>query len=246
MHKVRNFHEGHSTVGEWQGSGRVVAGSWQGRGRETAWERHGNGMGTAWYVRIGTKATNTHSECVIVLFHCHSGCKNAPQCYVTRTSPVLFELSQLLLQISFVFGTECELAPSWTAMKGCCCCCSSSSYKTAIVFVSGYAKQVVVGVALTHHTSESVRVAELNNTEFVSCGVSCRVRTLIRPLSTPFSLHTHTAWSSIIILPKLTKIIFVSQSRNQLNTLSLSQSLYCVLIPYMFRASSFHLQEALH
>jgi hypothetical protein len=30
MHKIRNFHEGHSTVGEWQGSGAVVAG-----------ERHG-------------------------------------------------------------------------------------------------------------------------------------------------------------------------------------------------------------
>jgi hypothetical protein len=30
MHKIRNFHEGHSTVGEWQGSGRVMAG-----------ERHG-------------------------------------------------------------------------------------------------------------------------------------------------------------------------------------------------------------
>jgi hypothetical protein len=30
MHKIKNFHEGHSTVGEWQGSGR-----------ETAWERHG-------------------------------------------------------------------------------------------------------------------------------------------------------------------------------------------------------------
>jgi hypothetical protein len=30
MHKIRNFHEGHSTVGEWQGSGMVAAG-----------ERHG-------------------------------------------------------------------------------------------------------------------------------------------------------------------------------------------------------------
>jgi hypothetical protein len=30
MCKVRNFHEGHSTVGEWQGSGNVAAG-----------ERHG-------------------------------------------------------------------------------------------------------------------------------------------------------------------------------------------------------------
>jgi hypothetical protein len=33
MHKIRNLHEEHSTVGEWQGSGRVVAG-----------ERHENGM----------------------------------------------------------------------------------------------------------------------------------------------------------------------------------------------------------
>jgi hypothetical protein len=30
MHKVRNFHEGHSTVGEWQGIGRVVAWEWHG------------------------------------------------------------------------------------------------------------------------------------------------------------------------------------------------------------------------
>ena len=47
-----DFHEGHSTIGEWQGSGRVVAGSWkgsgrvvsgswQGRGRVAAGERHG-------------------------------------------------------------------------------------------------------------------------------------------------------------------------------------------------------------
>jgi hypothetical protein len=47
-----------STVGEWQGSGRVVAGEWHGNGmvcvnrslkrqrnsRGTAWEQHGNGM----------------------------------------------------------------------------------------------------------------------------------------------------------------------------------------------------------
>jgi hypothetical protein len=32
MHKIRNFQEGHSTVGEWQGSGRIVAGSWQENG----------------------------------------------------------------------------------------------------------------------------------------------------------------------------------------------------------------------
>jgi hypothetical protein len=41
---------------------------------------------------------------------------------------------------------------------------------------------------------------------------------------------------------------YASQQRNQLNTLSLSlsQTLYCVLILYMFRAPSVHLQEALH
>jgi hypothetical protein len=39
MHKKMNFHEGHSTVGEWQGSGSVVVA-----------ERHGNVMGTTWYV----------------------------------------------------------------------------------------------------------------------------------------------------------------------------------------------------
>jgi hypothetical protein len=64
MHKIRKFHEGHSTIGEWHGSGRVVAGSRQGNGRGTAWEqvymcelafnttgeRQGNGRGTAWYV----------------------------------------------------------------------------------------------------------------------------------------------------------------------------------------------------
>jgi hypothetical protein len=38
---------------------------------------------------------------------------------------------------------------------------------------------------------------------------------------------------------------YVSQ-HNKLNTLSLSQTLYCVVILYMFQASSVHLQEALH
>jgi hypothetical protein len=37
MHKIRKFHEGHSTVREWQDRGMVVAGERQG----TAWERHG-------------------------------------------------------------------------------------------------------------------------------------------------------------------------------------------------------------
>jgi hypothetical protein len=37
MYKLRNFYEGHRTVGEWKGSGRILAGS-----------RQGNVMGTAW------------------------------------------------------------------------------------------------------------------------------------------------------------------------------------------------------
>jgi hypothetical protein len=36
-----------------------------------------------------TKATDTHSEYVILLFHSNNGYANAPQCYVTRTLPVL-------------------------------------------------------------------------------------------------------------------------------------------------------------
>jgi len=33
-----------------------------------------------------TKATDTHSEYVIlIVFHCNNNCKNAPQCYVIRT-----------------------------------------------------------------------------------------------------------------------------------------------------------------
>jgi hypothetical protein len=41
MQNVRKFHEGHSTVGEWQGRGRVAAK-----------EQHGNGL----------KATQTRPE----------------------------------------------------------------------------------------------------------------------------------------------------------------------------------------
>jgi hypothetical protein len=37
-----------------------------------------------------TKATDTHSEYVILLLHGNSGYANAPQCYVIRILPVLF------------------------------------------------------------------------------------------------------------------------------------------------------------
>jgi hypothetical protein len=41
----------------------------------------------------------------------------------------------------------------------------------------------------------------------------------------------------------LTVYHYVSQQHNQLNTLSLLQSLYCVLILYMFRAGMVHRDE---
>jgi len=37
-----------------------------------------------------TKATNTHSEYVIPLFHCSNGCRNAPQYYAKCQMLVLF------------------------------------------------------------------------------------------------------------------------------------------------------------
>ena len=37
-----------------------------------------------------TKAKNTHSEYVILLFHCNSGCMNAPRCYVICSLFILF------------------------------------------------------------------------------------------------------------------------------------------------------------
>jgi len=36
------------------------------------------------------KATNTYSECVLLLFHGNSGYANAPPCYVILILPVLF------------------------------------------------------------------------------------------------------------------------------------------------------------
>jgi len=51
---------------------------------------------TIWRVRIALwipKATNTNLQYVIlILFHSNNGCKNAPQCYVIPTLPVLLKL----------------------------------------------------------------------------------------------------------------------------------------------------------
>jgi len=48
-----------------------------------------------WLMRIASwilNTTNTHSEYVIlVVFHCNSGCKNAPQYYVTLKLPAVIQ-----------------------------------------------------------------------------------------------------------------------------------------------------------
>jgi len=52
--------------------------------------RAGQAQIKIWLMRIACwipKATDTHPLCIILLFHCNYGCTNAPQCYVTRTSP---------------------------------------------------------------------------------------------------------------------------------------------------------------
>ena len=53
---------------------------------------------TIWRMRISywiPRATNTHSQYVIFIFHCGNGCTNAPQRYVIRTLPVLFSVITL-------------------------------------------------------------------------------------------------------------------------------------------------------
>ena len=39
-----------------------------------------------------SKATDTHSECVILIFHGNNGYVNALQCYVTRTLPIFVQI----------------------------------------------------------------------------------------------------------------------------------------------------------
>ena len=52
----------------------------------------GRAVITIWRMHIACwipKATNIHSEDIILLFYFNSGCTNAPQCYVISTLPIL-------------------------------------------------------------------------------------------------------------------------------------------------------------
>jgi hypothetical protein len=56
-------------------------------------------MSTACWI---PKVTNTNREYAILMFsYCNSGCTNAPQCYVIRTSPVLlhFKIFSVFVEI---------------------------------------------------------------------------------------------------------------------------------------------------
>jgi hypothetical protein len=57
-----------------------------------------------WLMRIACwipKARNAPSDCVmLVLFHCNNGCTNAPQCYVKRTLPALFDAELSISRIA--------------------------------------------------------------------------------------------------------------------------------------------------
>jgi len=58
-----------------------------------------------WGMRIACwipKATYTHSEYVILPFHCNSGCTNASQCYVTRPLPFFVCVYDVLLVRNFL------------------------------------------------------------------------------------------------------------------------------------------------
>jgi len=56
-----------------------------------------------------TKATNTHSEYVIFIFHYNNGCTNAPECCVIRTVYVL-------RVFSVHFSVTATIRPLWPVL----------------------------------------------------------------------------------------------------------------------------------
>jgi hypothetical protein len=50
------------------------------------------------------KATNTHSQYVILLFHCNSGCTNTPECYVIVRCLSCFIFVWVAVFLDFLYG----------------------------------------------------------------------------------------------------------------------------------------------
>jgi hypothetical protein len=66
---------------------------------------------TVWHKHLASwvpKATNTHTQnkWYILLFHCNSGCTNAPQCYVVLTLSVL-------LSYNLITRSHCDYSITW-------------------------------------------------------------------------------------------------------------------------------------
>jgi hypothetical protein len=89
---------------------------------------------TVWRVRIArwlSKATNAHSEYVILLlFHCNNGCTHAPQCYVTRTLPVLLLRKERLQTVPSAFYWSAAIWLCYVVLYSRCSTASSASQKT--------------------------------------------------------------------------------------------------------------------
>jgi len=74
---------------------------------ETTWKKYRRGGQATdddmWRMRIACwihKATNTHSDYVILLFHYNNGCTNAPPRYVLRTLRLLLHLQRGNIEIA--------------------------------------------------------------------------------------------------------------------------------------------------
>jgi hypothetical protein len=72
-----------------------------------------------------TKATDTHSQCVIFLFHCKFFYANAPHCYVVRTSPVLLQQDIIHVKLSRV----ADILPKYVGEDLNSVGCSPCTYK---------------------------------------------------------------------------------------------------------------------
>jgi len=54
------------------------------------------------------KATNTHTQYAILLFHCNNACTNACGCYIIRTVPVLLLTRLRSVKVNSVVGLRCS------------------------------------------------------------------------------------------------------------------------------------------
>jgi hypothetical protein len=111
MHKIRNFH-GHRTVGEWQGSGRVVTGSRQGNGMVCV-NRSLTFRNRASYTKDGYTATLQtphfiyffNKYCIHTEFFKHAA--HSP--FFSLQNAIYFIMLPFLVPVLFAFYIQCVL-----------------------------------------------------------------------------------------------------------------------------------------